>query len=74
MAKTAAEYKEELLRKVSGDAFLAEKDAAFLEREITYAETDGIADMLTEKKEEATVLGEFLRALAIAVEDVEPGF
>lgn len=71
MAKTAAEYKEELLRKISGDAFLAEKDAAFLEREIIYAETDGVEEMLKEKKEEATALGSYLRNLAIQVEEID---
>lgn len=71
MAKTAAEYKEELLRKISGDAFLAEKDAAFLEREIPFAETDAITEQMTSKMNEATAFGEYLRGLADVVEDVD---
>lgn len=71
MAKTAVEYKEDLLRRLSGDAFLAEKEAAFLTRELPNAETDAIAERMEEQIEEATLLGEYLRNLAEQIEEID---
>jgi hypothetical protein len=71
MAKTAAEYKEDLLRRLSGDAFLAEKEAAFLTRDLPNAETDAIAERMEEQVDEATTLGEYLRNLAAQIEEID---
>lgn len=71
MAKKATEYKDELLRKLNGDAFLADKEVAFLTRELEYAETTAIAVQMSDKIEEASYLSEFLKAAALALEDVD---
>lgn len=70
MAKTATEYKDELLRRLNGDAVLADREAAYLERELPYAETPAILSVLTDKKTEAETLSAFLKAAALALEDV----
>lgn len=74
MATTASEYKEDLLRKLQGDAFLADKDAAFWGVEIQYSETDAIRETLQGFIDQAEALGEFLRAAAAVLEDVETAF
>lgn len=71
MAMTAAEYKEDLLRKLSGDAFIAEKEAVFLVRELVNAETDAIAERMEDKIDEATILGGYLRTLAAQIEEID---
>lgn len=71
MAKTAEEYKEELLRKLNGDAAIADRDAAFWTKELPFAETDAIAETTRDKIADAEVLADFLRTAALALEDVE---
>jgi hypothetical protein len=71
MALTAEEYKDHLLRKLNGDAAIADRDKAFWERELQFAETDAIAAVTQDKITEADTLAEFCRAAALALEDVE---
>lgn len=71
MAKTAEEYREDLLRRFSVDAQIAEHEAAFLTRELPNAETDAIGKRIQEQIDEATTLGEYLRNLSLWVEELD---
>ena len=70
MAKTAAEFKEEMLRNLSGTAADADRQVAFWTRELAYAETPAIAAQTQELIQTYTSLAEFSRAAALVVEDV----
>lgn len=71
MAQTATEYKEQLLRKLASDAFLADREASFFTRELPFAETDDIRETLQSKADVSTDRANMCRALALAIEDVE---
>ena len=71
---TALEYKERLLRQLSGDAYLAERHAEFITlKELPYAETSGYADALQDQIDTATNRALWLRAAALVIEDVNTG-
>lgn len=70
MAKTANEYKEEMLRNLSGTAADADRQVAFWTRELEYAETPAIAAQTQDLIDTYEALAEFSRAAALALEDV----
>lgn len=71
MAQTAQEYKDDLLRTLTSDAFIADREASYYTRELPYAETDAIRTALQSKADVATNRAAMARALATAMEDVE---
>jgi len=74
MAKSADEYKEELLRNLAGTANMADRSKAFLLREIEFAETPAIRETMQDKIETYDALAEFSRAAALVLEDVETAY
>lgn len=71
MAQTATEYKEDLLRKLNGEAASAERDAAYWTAELPFSETDKIAETTQKKIDTSTELAAYLRTLEAAVLDID---
>jgi hypothetical protein len=71
MAKTAGEFKEELLRNLNGTAADADRQVAFWTRELEYAETPAIAAQTQELIQTYAALAEFASTVAVLLEDVD---